>query len=281
MAVALVFSLVGCRSKVSVTENPSSAVPSASASAQAPLPVIPPEQVHAVLNPNSEAPYSGPIGTVRGVVHASGDAAPTQHEVVDKIPPGHCDDARAFYGKLFREGLNRELGDVLVAVTNYKGYVPPSEEKRVIVAKGCAFDSRTVATVFGQRLEISDRGTETFLPELVGSGQPAVLAAVPGGDAIKLYPNHVGQFTLIDRAHAFAKADVFVLKYPTAAVTGLDGKFEIKGIPAGEVLVTAYLPATRVQASKRLTVVAGETADLDLTVPFTAAGAAPAPSASP
>jgi hypothetical protein len=272
---------VACHSKSTVA--PEDTPPSASASA-APSPLepvaIPEAEVRAALNPAGEPPYSGPIGRVRGVVRVSGDPAPELPDVLGKIPAGKCADARAFYGKLFREGPGRQLGDVLVAVTGYKGYVPPRAASKTVVVRGCAFESRTIAMVFGQRLDVQNRGGETFIPELVGARQAALVVALPGGDPVKLFPDHVGQFQLADRTNTFAKADVFVLKYPMFAVTGLDGAFDIADIPAGaEVLVTAYLPATKGQASQSVKIVAGETVTVDLTIPF--AAAKPSPSAAP
>ena len=283
MLVLVLALTTACRSKPSAGSGGTNAAPGTSASAEpAPeSPAVPPEEVQRAVNPGNEKPYSGPIGTVNGTVRVSGDPAPELTSVLAKIPPGRCDDARAFYGKLFREGPNRELGDVLVGVTGYKGFVPARAPGKLVKARGCAFESRTIAMTFGQQLEVLNKGPETFIPELVGAHQAALLVAVPGGDPVKLFPTQVGQFKLVDRSHEFAKADVFVLKYPTVAVTGLDGKFSIDGIPAGEVSVTAYLPATGQQASQHVTITAGETASVDLTIPFAAAKPAPSASAGP
>jgi hypothetical protein len=268
---------VGCKSKSSVAPEDRPAA-SAAPSPQAPkdeFPAVSPDEVRAAVNPDAEKPYSGPIGGVRGVVHVSGEAAPELPGVLRQIAPGKCPDARAFYGKAYREGPGRELGDVLIAVTGYKGYLPASGPARVVVARGCAFESRTVALVFGQRLDVRNLGGETFIPRLIGAPQAALVVAVPGGDPVKIFPNRVGQYQLQDQTHPFATADVFVLKFPTFVVTGIDGKFEVPGIPAGEVTVSAYLPATKRTASQKVNIVAGETANIDFTLPFDRAALAP------
>jgi len=272
--------VIGCKSKsTAVPEREQSAPAASSSAAQALLRPIPSAYMEAALNPGHEKPYSGPIGAVRGIVRVSGDRAPELPDVLAKIAKGKCDDARAFYGKEFREGPGRELADVLVAVTNYKGFIPPKGDARVVVARGCAFESRTIAMTFGQRLEVSNRGSGTFIPTLSGAPQAALVVAFPGGDSVKLFPPHPGEYLLEDQSHPFASAHVFVLKYPTTAVTGIDGAFEIKDIPAGDAVVTAYLPATQGRTSSPVKVVAGETATVDLTIPFDAAKA-PAPAAS-
>jgi hypothetical protein len=263
-----------CRSKEAVGTAPARTATAPVADPK----LVPDAAVAQALNPGHENPYSGPVGHVSGTVHASGDSPPTMPDVLRKIPP-RCKDARAFYGRRFREGPNRELGDVLVAVTGYAGYVPPSEPFKTVVIRGCAFESRTIALTFGQSLHVLNKGGEAFMPDLRGARSAAIMVAVPGGDAVKLFPDRVGQYELVDRSQNYARADVFVLKYPTTAVTGIDGKFTISAIPVGEVTVSALLPATGQTAQKRVTIVAGETVNVDFELPWKAESS-PAPSAS-
>lgn len=274
LAALLAFGLSGCKSK-EAAQNPAAAAPSVAPEPKA----VPDAAVEQALNPGHEKPYSGPVGHVSGTVHASGDPPPSQPDVLAKIPEGRCDDARAFYGKLFREGPNRELGDVLIAVTGYKGFLPAEGESKTVTIRGCAFESRTIALTFGQTIHVLNKGGETFIPELLGVKSGAMMVAVPGGDPVKLFPDRVGQYALLDQSRGYARADVYVLKYPTVAVTGLDGKFSLTGIPVGEVLVSALLPATGQTAQQRVVIRAGETANVDFVLPFSGASRA-APSGS-
>jgi hypothetical protein len=273
--------LVGCRSKSTAEPEKEQSAAQPSSSAEAALKAIPSAYIEAALNPGHEKPYSGPIGTVRGVLHVAGDPAPELPEVLADIAKSKdkCEAARAFYGKLFREGPGRELADALVAVTNYKGFVPPRGDAKVVTARGCTFESRTIAMSFGQRLEVKNRGSEAVVPSLSGTPQAALVVAFPGGDSVKLFPTHPGEFLLQDQTHPFATAHVFVLKYPTTAVTGIDGTFEIADIPAGDAVVSAYLPTTQGRASAPVKVVAGEVTKVDLTIQFDAKAAAPSASA--
>lgn len=281
LSCGLFLALVGCRSKSTVAPEKEQAAPEPSGSAEAALKPIPSAYLEAALNPGHEQPYSGPIGTVRGVVHVSGDPPPELPEVLADIAKSRdkCEAARAFYGKLFRQGPGRELADALVAVTNYKGFVPPKGDAKVVTARGCTFESRTVAMSFGQRLEVKNRGSEAVVPSLSGTPQAALVVAFPGGDSVKLFPTHPGEFLLQDQTHPFATARVFVLKYPTTAVTGIDGTFEIADIPAGDAVVSAYLPTTQGRASSPVKVVAGEVTSVELTIHFDAKAAAPSASA--
>lgn len=245
-------------------------VPAASAEAaeaEAPTPGGTPvsaERVEAVLNPRKAAAYDGPVGSVEGVVRIAGAEAPK----LDIAIPSGCGDALASYSKLFREGTGRTLADALVTVTEYEGYVPAKREAKPVPIRGCAFDTRTVALTFGERLEIPNRDTSmSYLPQLLGARHPVDMVAVPKGDPVKLYPTDVGHYVLGDGMNRkWMQADVFVLKYPTHDVTGLDGKFRIEGVPAGKVRVTAYLPALDTSIDKEVEVKAGEATKLELTL---------------
>lgn len=240
-----------------------SATPSVSALAPSP---VSRERAEAVLNPKGAAAYEGPFGTVEGVVRIEGAEAPP----VDVKIPNVCGDALAMYTKLFREGTGRTLADALVTVTEYKGYVPPKREATKVAIRGCAYETRTIAMTFGERLEIANRDAQiSYLPQLHGSRHAVDLVAVPKGDPVRLYPTEVGRYVLADgMARRWMHADVFVLKYPTHDVTGLDGKFRIENVPVGKVRVTAYLPAIDVSVDREVEVKEGEPTVVELTLKY-------------
>ena len=62
---------------------------------------------------------------------------------------------------------------------------------------------------------------------------------------------------LRDKLESGMVADVYVLKFATHAVTGLDGRYEIKGIPVGKVKVNADLPVLRKTDEKDLEIKEG------------------------
>jgi len=225
------------------------------------------ERVSKSVNPENKPAYAGPVGGVGGIVVATGDAAPVATAHVQQIT-GNCPDARESYGRVFREGMQRSLADVLVAVTGYEGYVAEKEPKQVVAARGCAFSTRTVALTFGQTLDIVSKDREAYVPNLLGSRMKAQLLALPGGVGSTVYPPEPGHYVLTDDMKLFMMADVFVLKYSTHDVTSLDGKYEITGIPVGKARISALLPATGAVVEKDIEIKAGETLELALELPF-------------
>jgi len=276
---------VACGKKASPSV---AAAPSASAAASVFKPAAPVasglpapvEDVSRTVNPQNLPAYTGPTGNVTGVVTATGDLPPPTPEHLAKIK-GDCPEARQAYSHLFREGMMRSLADVLVAVTGYSGYVPAKEPKKTVAARGCAFNTLTVSLTFGQVLDVVSKDREAYVPNLLGSKMTAQLLALPGGAPSTLYPPSPGHYLLTDDIKVFMLADVFVVSYPTHDVTGLDGRYEIKGIPVGKARLSALLPSTGVVVEKDIEIKAGETLDVPLALAFDAkAFSKPAPSAS-
>ncbi len=225
------------------------------------------ERVSKAVNPENLPTYTGPTGGVRGVVTATGEQAPAATAHLEKIK-GACPEGREMYGRLFREGMMRSLADVLVAVTGYKAYLPEKEPKRVVSARGCAFSTRTIALTYGQTLEVVSKDREAYVPNLLGSNQKIQLLALPRGGGSLLYPPDIGHYLLTDDIKVFMLADVYVLKYSTHAVTSLDGRYEITGIPPGKVKLNALLPSTGVVVDRVIDVKAGEVIDVPLQIAF-------------
>lgn len=245
------------------TAPPDAGRPSASALARG-VP-IPAERVTSAVNPKRRPVFSGPTGTIRGTVRMKGDRAPVDAALE---VPRDCTLTRDMYGPLFREGMQRALADVLVTVTGYEGYVPAREPAKVVEARGCAWNAKTLALTFGQRFEVTNKDTKSYMPRLMGARALAELVLVPGGDAIRLYPEQPGRYALKDNFHDSMHADVYVLKFATFDVTGLDGRYEIAGVPAGEVTVNTLLPALSAISEKKVRLAPNATLELDFELRF-------------
>lgn len=219
--------------------------------------------------PSSPAPPppAGPRGTVRGTVRIAGDPAPVLDATVREIPD-ECAGAQQMYGRLFRATASGELGDVLVAVTDYEGVVPPAADHVSVTAKNCTWDRRTIGMTLGQRLDIYAKDARGYVPNLLGSSSPINVIPVPGGAPAQLKPGRAGRYTLQNLTHMFMSADVIVVNYSTLDVTEADGAFEIPNVPAGPVRVSALLPVAMLVEEQKVVVEAGKVTTVDFTLTF-------------
>jgi hypothetical protein len=226
------------------------------------------EAANQALNPKGLPAYSGPVGGVRGVVTVSGDAPPLVPAMVAKLPADACPRAHELHRKLYRQGVGRTLADVLVAVTEYQGFLPARGEAVRVDMKGCAFDGRIIAMTFGQRLDVFNLDAQAYMPRLIGTQTYALRVAMPGGGPVPVFAPQPGQYMLVEQTRDYMRADLFVLNYPTFDVTGLDGEFEIGDIPNGDVKVTAYAPALGKVVEKRVKIETGVTQTVSFEIPF-------------
>ena len=162
----------------------------------------------------------------------------------------------------------RKSGTVSVGVTGYSGYyIPEKREAKDAVLEDCAFTHRTIDLTYGQRLDITNKTDALFAPALSGSYAPALMVAMPHGDAVRLYPPKPGYYTISDRFDGvYLKADVYVLLHPLHAVSDLDGHFRIDGIPAKTKLTVFARLATIGETAKDVEVLAGVVSKIDLTL---------------
>ncbi len=236
----------------------------------------PTDKIVSAVNPERQAPYAGPKGTLRGVVRIDGDPPP---ETGLKFPD-RCKDSEAAYGKLFRVGLDKTLGDAIVAVTGYaeRGFVPAAGEAYKVTIHNCVPSRRTYVITYGQRIEVANLDTkDSYSPYLDGLPIRSVMVALPNGEPVKIYPTAGSKvhYMLRDQLQSGLVADVFVVNYATHDVTGLDGQYEIKGIPVGKVTVNASLPIVDKADGKEIEIKEGDNT-LDFTLHFDASKDDPA-----
>jgi hypothetical protein len=251
--------------------------------ASAPINATPlrPDAIAKMVNPQGLPAYTGPTGSVEGIIRVEGPSAPSVGGA-DQFGP--CPAAASVYGKLFREGPagadgTRPVADAIVAITGYSGFYIPERQEAVTVTiePPCAFDARTVAMTFGQRLEVKNNAKDYWAPIVDQLPMPALMLAPPNGDAVRLYPSKVGHFTIGDQMkHSWAKADLYVLLQPLHAVSDREGKYRIDGVPVGKLQVGARLTAIGADATKDVEVLAGVVQRADLVIKYTPK-AAPAP----
>jgi hypothetical protein len=228
------------------------------------------DKVMAAINPKHEPPYAGPTGTLKGKIRIDGDPPPPTRLKF----PDRCKDSVVAYDKIFRVGLDKALADALVAVTNYgdRGWVPAREEAVKVTLHGCAPEKLTYGVTFGQRLDAFNTDkVASYMPYLDGTPAKTIMVAIPGGVPVKIYPGpkSPARYMLRDQLDSGLTAQVLVLNYATHDVTGLDGRYEIKGIPVGKVQVGVFLPVIEKSEQQEIEIKEGENT-LDVTLHFDA-----------
>jgi hypothetical protein len=210
------------------------------------------------------ASYTGPTGTVRGRIIATGDPPP-----VTPLPETpKCEHAKVFYGTHFRVSAEHGLGDAIVGVTEYTGRLPQPTSPQPVTIRNCAFDRRTYTLSKLQDLELLNRDGETYLPHLEGARAASLNVAVPG-NKILLHTRGPGHYLLLDdMKHPWLYADVYVFAYPTHTVTNTDGEYVIGGIPVGKSKLSVVHPAIGRTIDKEIDIKAGETLTLDVEMPY-------------
>lgn len=232
---------------------------------------LPADQVEAAVNPRKLPPYSGPEGSVAGLITLRGGTPPLAHHNI----PMTCGEALSTYERIFRAGPKGELADAVVGVTEYENsFIPAREEAVSVKIKGCAFDRRTLVLAYGQRLEVSNLDErESYLPHLEGARAPALLVAVPKGDAVRMYPPRLGAYSLTDNMmHTWMQADVLVLRYATTAVSDVNGRYRIDHLPVGKMKISAIHPRVSLlpgeNGEREIEIKAGQTTEINLDVTY-------------
>jgi len=201
-------------------------------------------------NATAEAgPYSGPTGTISGVISYNGTPpAPKKIDTTadpvcgQKNPNLMTDDAIIKDGKVantfvyIKEGTvegGKKIGD-------YSWTTPTSEVQ--LDQNGCHYAPHVLGVMVNQKLKItnSDATQHNIHPtpklnqewnQTQANGAPPIEKAFTRSEV--LIPVKCNQ-------HPWMKAYIGVLKHPLFSVSSDTGAFEIKGVPAGKYTVVAW-----------------------------------------
>jgi len=203
-------------------------------------------------------------GSISGRISYSGPR-PEQRKL-DRASHAYCAKSDAFDESVLLAPDGKGLRNVVVRLKNGPPAPPPAEPV-VIDQSACAYSPRVRGAVAGQKIEV--RNSDLTLHNVHGMqgkktvfnlGQPAkarpIVRRIPAGaDVVKLKCD----------VHAWMVSYVVVSRSPFFASSGEDGRFEIKGVPAGSYTIEAWHEKLGTRAAE-VTVEDGKTADL--LIPF-------------
>jgi hypothetical protein len=237
---------------------------------------MPSANTEAMLNPDNLPVYDGPTGSVEGNVYVTGDPpVPTPADF------SRCPEAAAIWGQSFREGApnakgQHPLGDAIVAVTGYKGFVKDKDESRRITIRGCGYEQRTASITLGQHVEVANESKDFWTPVLEPGGNRVMRMVPPKGDPIPLFPKKAGRYMILDRDYRHVVVDLFVFLHPLHTVTNLEGHYRLDGIPVGKVKVGTMHPRFDGETTVDLDVKPGVVNHVDLVLKHVHKDAGPA-----
>jgi plastocyanin len=160
------------------------------------------------------------------------------------------------------------LADVLVYVKSGASgsYTAPAESV-TMDQKGCNYEPHVLAVQAGQPIKIrnSDDTLHNIHPRPTVNTEFNIGQPRQGMESTKTFDKAELKIPVGCDVHPWMRSYIHVLSNPFFAVTGADGSFEIKGLPAGDYEIEA-LHAKLPPMSGKVSVKDGEAAKLELTL---------------
>ena len=235
--------LAGCGNKETATEQPA---PAASAPAPAATPIDP-----------------ATAATITGVVKLSGDAPKAAK--IDMSQDPACKGMNMAENVVATGG---NLSNVFVYVKEGLGSRTFDTPKDVVTLdqSGCRYHPHVIGVMAGQTIKIvnSDPTTHNIHPTPKDNrewneSQPPQAAALE-----KTFAREEIMLPVKCNQHPWMRMFVNVVKTPFYAVTGPDGKFEIKGLPPGDYTL-AFVQEKMGEQTVKVTLAAKDTKAVDMT----------------
>ncbi|HVE86809.1 MAG TPA: carboxypeptidase regulatory-like domain-containing protein [Myxococcales bacterium] len=179
-------------------------------------------------------------GSVKGTISYAGP--PVKAEMLKRSSDAFCAKTQMADETISLSKDGKTLQNVLVRITNPPaGMKAPPEPVVTVDQKECMYRPRVQGAMEGQKIEFknSDQtmhnvhafsGTKTLFNAPQQPKAPAMDKEVKASDVVKLQCD----------VHPWMKGYVVYSKSPLFAVSGTDGSFEIKDVPAGKYTVEAW-----------------------------------------
>ncbi len=207
------------------------------------------------------------IGTIAGTVNFTGKAPRAARLRMNADPVCLKQHTKTVYGEKVVVNENATLRHVLVYVKDGlsgRKFDAP-EEKVIFDQKGCLYTPHVVGIQVGQEFVVRNSDpTLHNVHTLSKENKPFNIAQPKQGMTFTRKFETPETFRIKCEVHTWMNAYVGVFTHPFYAVTGDDGTFEIKDLPAGEYTVEAWHEKYGAQTMK-VTVGAAETATVEFT----------------
>ena len=160
------------------------------------------------------------------------------------------------------------LDDTVVYISEgvpQQNYDPPSEAV-TLQQKGCLYEPRVIAVQTGQKVDVvnADNTTHNIHP-IPKNNREWNKSQPPGVPIEETFAREEVSIPVKCNVHPWMKGYIAVFKHPYFAVTGKDGTYEIRGLPAGSYTLQAWHDGLD-PVTQHITVGAGETKGADFTL---------------
>ena len=241
-AVIAVFVLAGCGKKEPAEEQPAASSPAASAPA-------------AAIDPATAA-------TVSGTVKFDGPAPKAAK--IDMSQDPNCKGSNSAENVVVADG---DLANVFVYVKEGLGnrtFAAPSEPV-VLDQSGCRYHPHVLGVMAGQTVKIanSDPTTHNIHPTPKDNREWNESQAPQAPALEKTFAREEILLPVKCNQHPWMKMFISVTKSPFYAVTGPNGKFEIKGLPPGDYTL-AFVHEKLGEQDVKVTLAAKDSKTLDV-----------------
>lgn len=137
---------------------------------------------------------------------------------------------------------NGTLKNVLVYVKGpVSGKFSPPKDKALFDQQGCVYLPHVLGVQTGQQVEIRNSDNTLHNVHTLSEKNPSFNAGQPiKGHKLTKKFDKVETFRVKCDVHSWMGAYIGVFDHPFFAVTGDDGSFTLKGVPAGEYTVEAW-----------------------------------------
>lgn len=183
-------------------------------------------------------PVAGEVGTVRGTVRYAGPV-PEPRSFVPEGDAAACGATKRVAA--VDVAPNGALRDAVVTLAAAPGGAEAPEDGVLLDQAGCEFIPHVVVAHVGETVRVRNSDplthnihTAAFDNRTVNRMQPS------GADELELRFDVPERIRVQCDIHPWMSAWIIVTDHPWAAVTGEDGGFELRGVPAGERSVEVW-----------------------------------------
>lgn len=209
-------------------------------------------------------------GTITGTVKYDGRVPNLRPLKMDADPACAAKHSEPVQPELLVLGPGNALANVFVSVKSGvpdKAYPAPSTPV-VMDQHGCMYQPHVMGVMVGQKFLIKNSDGVLHNVHSLSKVNSPFNRAMPGTvtEAEYTFTKEEGMFKVKCDVHPWMGAFIGVLKHPFFSVTGKDGKFEIKGLPAGTYEIEAWHEFDKFPAQTATVTISGsETKTADFT----------------